>query len=64
MRDLPAVRRMFSVLAWAAKPFGRDSRFQPFAAVVSLTSGKDGTGHSERVEIEDFSAAPHVGPEP
>jgi hypothetical protein len=55
---------MFSVLAWAAKPFGRDSRFQPFAAVVSLTSGKDGTGHSERVEIEDFSAAPHVGPEP
>ncbi len=38
--------------------------FQSFAAVVSLPSEKDGSGHSERVKIEDFSAVPHGGSEP
>lgn len=44
--------------------FGRKGGFQSFAAVVSLPSEKDGSGHSERVKIEDFSAVPHGGSEP
>ncbi|RBW58446.1 hypothetical protein DS909_05630 [Phaeobacter gallaeciensis] len=42
----------------------REGGFQSFAAVVSLPSEKDGSGHSERVKIEDFSAVPHGGSEP
>jgi hypothetical protein len=37
--------------------------FQTFAAVANQPPGKDGSGHSERVEIEDFSAIPHAGSE-
>jgi hypothetical protein len=43
---------------------GSKGGFQTFAAVANQPPGKDGSGHSERVKIEDFSAVPHGGSEP
>jgi hypothetical protein len=44
--------------------FGSKGGFQTFAAVANQPPGKDRSGHSERVKIEDFSAIPHGGSEP
>jgi hypothetical protein len=44
--------------------FGSKGGFQTFAAVANQPPGKDGSGHSKRVKIEDFSAVPQVGFEP
>jgi len=46
------------------RPIDTEGGLLTFAAVVSLPSGKDGSGHSKRVKIDDFSAVPHGGSEP
>jgi len=64
MRDLLAVSRDCEISGFVSAAFGTKGGFQTFAAVANQPRGKDGSGHSERVKIEGFSAIPHGGSEP